>query len=113
TNRTSGETSAGANGHRTAGRIDADASREKQIDQLRRSRREHPGIFEKEGTFLGEEEREPREVRALLVDLHLREVRVVGEIERQTRRHPELGVCAKLRRSVRASLGREYSVRAA
>src|SRR4029079_18248909 len=74
------------NRHGIAECVDADASREEQVDGLRRAGGEQAGILEKEGTLLRKEEREAREVRALLVYFYLRKVGVVGEVERQAGR---------------------------
>src|SRR5882762_3408481 len=48
--------------------VDADATREEEIDRLWRARREDAGIFQEEGAFLRKEQRKAREIRALLID---------------------------------------------
>ncbi len=52
--------------------------------------------FEEEVALLGEEEGEAREVHLLLVDLHLREVGVHGEVGGEVRRDRVLHVAADL-----------------
>jgi hypothetical protein len=68
--------------HELAGCVDPDAAREEQLDSLRRPGREGAGILEEERALFREEQREAREVGALFVDLDLREVGVVGEVQR-------------------------------
>ena len=81
-----------------APRPDADAAAEEQVDAGRsaaagsRPDGEQAGVLQEEGPLLGEEQVEPVEVHLLLVDLDLGEVRVVGQVERETRRHAVLEV---------------------
>src|SRR2546430_3499117 len=60
------------------------------------SSREDPGILEKEGPLLREEQRKAGEVGALLIDLDLREVGVVREVEGETGGHAILDLAADL-----------------
>jgi hypothetical protein len=76
--------------------VDADAAREEELHRLRRARGKDARVLEEERTLLWKKQRKAREVRALLVDLDLREIGIVGEIERETWRHTELGISAKL-----------------
>src|SRR5262245_40170212 len=94
------ETSATANPNWIANRVDADPARQEQFHRLRRARREDAGVLEEEGTLLGEEERETREVGALFVYFYLSEVGVVGEVERKTRRDAKLRVGTELARTL-------------
>ena len=64
---------------------DADAAAEEDLDLPRPPHRKQPGVFQEEGTFLREEQVEAIQVDLLLVDLHLREVGVVGRVERHAR----------------------------
>src|SRR5439155_12044322 len=54
------------------------------------------GVLEEEGKLLGKEQGEPSQIRALLVHLDLREVRVVREVEREAWAYAVLRVGAKL-----------------
>ncbi len=84
--------------------LDADLAAEK--DEGRRTSRasaakldrlpevEDAGAFEEEIAKLREEQAEPRQVDLLLVRLHLREVRVVGEVQREAGREAVLQVQA-------------------
>src|SRR6185503_11593988 len=87
--------------------------RDEELDELRRSRRERAGILEEEWPLLWKKQREASEVRPLLVDLDLREVGVVREIEREARRHAELGVGAELARPLRTAINGEVAMRTA
>ena len=70
--------------------VEADAAAEEQIRRIAGSRRqagagapgegEHAEILEEEIALLGKEQVEPRQVDLLLVDFHLREVGVEGEV---------------------------------
>ena len=57
---------------------------------------EHAAALEKEVTLLGKEQAESREVDLLLVDLHLREVGVDGEVGGQVRRDAVLHIAANI-----------------
>src|SRR5258706_458329 len=76
--------------------VDADATSEEEIDRLWRARREGAGIFQEEGAFLRKEQRKACEIRALLIDLDLGEVRVVGQIEGQAGRHTVFDLSADI-----------------
>ena len=76
--------------------VDADATREEEIDRLWRARREDAGIFQEEGAFLRKEQRKAGEIRALLIDFDLREVGVVGQIEGQAGRHAVFDLSAHI-----------------
>src|SRR5690606_10351600 len=64
----------------------ADAPRKEEVYRLWRAGREYAGVLQEERTFLGKEDREAREIDPLVIDLHLREVGVVREVERERRR---------------------------
>src|SRR5947199_174277 len=76
--------------------VDADPPGEEQVDRLGRTGGEDAGILEKEGPLLREEQRKAGEVGALLIDLDLREVGVVREVEGETGRHAILDLAADL-----------------
>ena len=76
--------------------VDADAAAEEQVDFARVAHREEAGVLQEERPLLGEEQVEAIEVHLLVVDLHLREVGVVGAVERQAGRDVVLGVDAHL-----------------
>src|SRR5439155_6396971 len=82
--------------YRLAEGVDADATRKEQVHGLWRTGREDARILEEEGPFLREEQRKTREIRALLVHFDLREVGVVREVERETRRHAVLELAADI-----------------
>ena len=63
---------------------------------MRRAGGKNSGILQEKRPLLGEEEREAREIGALLVDLDLRKVRIVREIERQTLRHAVFDFAAEI-----------------
>src|ERR1051325_6114025 len=90
------EPSAAYDGYRLAERVDADATGEEQVDSLRRAGGEDAGVLEKERSLLREEQRKAGEVGALLIDLDLREVGVVREVESETGRHAILDLAADL-----------------
>src|SRR5205814_4725389 len=90
----SAEPSTTHDGDRLAERVNADATGEKQVDRLRRAGGENAGILEEERPLHREEQWKARQVRTLFVDLDLREVGVVREVERQTRRDAVLELAA-------------------
>ena len=98
--RLAGEPPAAQQGDRLVVGADADAAAEEELHRFRRSHREGAGVLEEERALLGEEKIEAGQVDLLLVGLDLGEVGVIGEIGRQARRHPELGVGAELGRGV-------------
>ena len=67
----------------SAGRRQADAAREEQVDLLRLAELERRRVLEEERPLLGEEQIEARQVDLLFVGLDLREVGVDGHVERQ------------------------------
>ena len=71
------------NGNDLAIGSDADLATEKQFHFPSRADREQTGIFQKEGSFLRKEEIESVQVDLLFVHLHLSEIGVVGQIQRQ------------------------------
>src|SRR5205823_10515132 len=73
---------------------------------------EDAGILEKEGPLLREEQRKPREIGALLIDLDLREVGVVREIEGETGRHAILDLAAELPAPPRLRIDRVIALQA-
>ena len=75
-------------------RRQADAAREEQIDLLRIAELERRRVLEEERALLREEQVEARQVDLLFVGLDLREVGVVGRIERQVRPDSPLHVDA-------------------
>ena len=74
---------------------DADPSAEEQAGAASADR-EHARVLKEERPLFGELDAEPREVGLNVVHLDLREVRVIGEIERQSLRDLNLGVAADL-----------------
>ncbi len=94
---------------RLAEGVDTDASREEQIDGLRRAGGENAGILEEEWPLFWKKEWEAREVGALLVHLDLGEVGVVREVERQTRRDAELELAADIPTLARFRVDRKVS----
>ena len=60
------------------------------------SDREHPGVLQEERTLLRERDAEAGQIGLDLVDLDLREVRVVREVQRQPLRDLDLGVAPAL-----------------
>ena len=99
----SGQSSPAQDRHGLPEGVDADAAGEEQIDRLRSPGGEDPGILEEERPLFGKEQRKPREVGALLIDLDLREIGVVREIECETGGYavldlaPELSAAPSLR----------------
>ena len=92
--RLAGQTRAAANRQQRAVVADADAAAEEQIDLTRAPDREQPAVLEEERPLLREQQVEARQVDLLFVDFDLREVGVVGEVERRARRDADLGVDA-------------------
>ena len=80
--------------HRGACRIEPNPSRVEDLHPARRPEVKQPTRFQEKLAFLGKEQIEPRQIHLLLVDFHLREIRVVGEVGGQALRDPVLGVDA-------------------
>ena len=59
----------------------SDSTTEEDFDLARLPHREEPGVLQKEGSFFWEEQIESVEVDLLVVDLHLCEVGVVGNVQ--------------------------------
>ena len=91
-----GDPAAANDGDRLPQGVDADATSEEEIDRLWRARREDAGIFQEERAFLRKEQRKACEIRALLIDFDLREVRVVGQIEGHAGRHTVFNLSADI-----------------
>ena len=89
--------------------VDADAPSEEEIDRLWRARREDAGVFQEEGAFLRKEQRKAGEIRALLIDFDLREVRVVGQIESQAGRHTVFDLSADIAPALGLRVDREVA----
>ena len=104
-----GDPAATNDGDRLPQGVDADATSEEEIDRLWRARREDAGIFEEEGAFLRKEQRKAGEIRALLIDFDLREVRVVGQIESQAGRHTVFDLSADIAPALGLRVDREVA----
>ena len=88
------QAAAAADVDRQRRRRQADAAREEQIDLLRVAELERRGVLEEERPLLREEQIEARQVDLLFVGFDLREVGVVGGVERQVRTDSPLQVDA-------------------
>src|SRR5215218_508989 len=77
------EPSAPVDGHGGEVRREADSPRVEEPSAASRDEVEDAASFLEEPPSLGEEERETIEIDLLLVRLHLREVRVDGQVQRQ------------------------------
>src|SRR5205823_2253519 len=108
-----GEAAAAGDLHRSPKRVDANAPAEEEIRRLRRTGRKGARVLEKERPLLREEEWKAREVGALLVDLHLREVGIVGQIERQGASDAVFHVAADLLSGARAGARGKIALAAA
>ena len=84
---------------------DPDAPAEEQLQLARLPHREQPGVLQEERPLLGEEQVEPVQVDLLLVHLDLREVGVVGQVEREAGRHAVLQVGAQVPEQRGAAVG--------
>ena len=92
-----GQTPAAANRHQLPVIVETDAPAEEQIELARPCRSvKRPGVLEEERPLLRKAQVEAREIDLLRVDLDLREVGVVGEVQVQARRDAELGVEAEV-----------------
>ena len=89
-----GQAPAAANRHQVPVIVKADATAEEQIDFLFLAHGEETGVLQEERTLLRKAQVETREIDLLGIDLDLREVGVVGEVEVQAGRDAELGVGA-------------------
>ena len=89
----------------SAGRRQADAAAEEDVDLLRLAELEGRGVLEEERPLLREEQVEPRQVDLFLVDFHLREVGVDGDVEREVGTDSPLEVAADLELVVDLILG--------
>ena len=68
------------------------APAEEEIDLAGPADREEAPVLEEERPLLGKQQVEPRQVDLLFVHFHLREVGVVGQIERRARGDADLAV---------------------
>src|SRR5437899_5747419 len=91
-----GDPAAADDRYRLAEGVDADAACEEQIDGLWCAGRENARVLEEERSLFRIEQGKAGEIRAHLVDLHLREVGVVGEVERHTLGQAVLDLAADL-----------------
>ena len=82
----SGEAGAAQNGNLDSAGIDADAPAEEKLGLTGTSDLKVTGIFQEEGSLLGEEQIEAGQVDLLFVHFHLGEVGVQGGVQRQSRR---------------------------
>ena len=105
-----GQPRAALDGHELAVVADADAAAEEQVDLAALADGEQPAVLEEERPLLGKEQVEPCQVDLLLVDLHLREVGVVGQVERHARRHADLAVDAPVGVFIGRGLSQEITI---
>jgi hypothetical protein len=100
----SGEPAAADDRNRAAIGSNADGPAEEHVGLAVDAHGEEAGVLEKERPLLGKEQIESIEVDLLFVNLDLREIGVVGRIERQARRHAVLQIDADVAQLGRAAL---------